>query len=140
MRQLQTRRFLRRLKLDIEDDERAVLLDALAGGDDDRAPGEKGVSFESDGDGKGKRRAKRGGGDDDKGGDDGGGDEVLYRDFLELVLAEQVHTTQGSCHSCCCLGPFREKKERPSSRDEIGGKPSHSLLLFWLSEMTSPEL
>ena len=95
MHRLQTRRFLRRLKLDVNDDERAALLDALAGGGgDDRASGAKGVSFESDGDGKGKkkRRARRGGDNDDSaGGRDDDGVEVLYRDFLELVLAEQVH-------------------------------------------------
>lgn len=87
-RQSQTRRFLRRLKLDVPEDDRAALLDALvpppttsAGdGDDGRASGEKGVSFESDG-GR-KKRAKR---------DDGGADDLVsYRDFLELVLAEKV--------------------------------------------------
>lgn len=60
------------------------------------------MSFESDGDAKSKKRAKRGGGDDKSGGD-GGGVRVLYRDFLELVLAEQVHnkltTWYASCHS-----------------------------------------
>lgn len=108
----QSRRFLRRLKLDIDDDERAALLDALAGGGDDRASGEKGVSFESDGgDGKAKRRAKRGGDNDKSGGDDGGV-EVLYRDFLELVLAEQVATqprfSRGSYAVACFLDPFRK--------------------------------
>lgn len=42
------------------------------------------MSFESDG--RGKKTAKRGG-DGDSG---GGGVRVSYRDFLELVLAEQV--------------------------------------------------
>lgn len=106
---LQTRRFLRRLKLDIDDDERAALLDALAGVGDDRASGEKGVSFESDGDGKGKQRAKRGGGDDKSGGD-GGGVRVLYRDFLELLLAEQVPqqaNTAATTHAIACFwGPL----------------------------------
>lgn len=52
----------------------------MGDGDDGRASGEKGVSFESDG-GR-KKRTKR---------DNGGGDGLVsYRDFLELVLAEQV--------------------------------------------------
>ncbi|CAM9502376.1 unnamed protein product [Ectocarpus sp. 12 AP-2014] len=92
----QTRRFLRRLKLDVPDDDRAALLDALApppgtsvgDGDDGRASGQKGVSFESDG-GR-KKRAKR---------DDGGGvGLVSYRDFLELVLAEQESKEVSKIH------------------------------------------
>ncbi|CAM9116657.1 unnamed protein product, partial [Hapterophycus canaliculatus] len=84
----ETRRFLRRLKLDVADEDRAALLDALAGprcssdisGHSSRVPGERGVSFESD-EGR-KKRAKRGGGG-------GGATRILYRDFLELVLADQ---------------------------------------------------
>lgn len=105
----QTSRFLRRLKLDLSESERAVLLDALVGPDDGNGDGGndgrgrgRGVSFESDG---GSRRAKRGkdkgGGDaEEKGsGGDGGGARVLFRDFLELVLAEKVRT-----HECYIPG------------------------------------
>lgn len=89
---MQTRRFLRRLKFDLTGDDLDAVIDALAGpspgggggGDtSDRSSHERGVSFESDG--RGTKKAKRDGGD---GG--GGGVGVLYRDFLELVLAEQV--------------------------------------------------
>ncbi len=88
----QTKRFLRRLKLDLADEDRSALLDALAGPSASGARGassERGVSFEGDDDGRGKKHAKRGGGGDKSDGD-GGGVRVLYRDFLELVLAEQV--------------------------------------------------
>ncbi|CAN0343330.1 unnamed protein product, partial [Pylaiella littoralis] len=87
----QTRRFLRRLKFDLTGDDLDAVIDALAGpspgggggGDiSDRSSHERGVSFESDG--RGTKKAKRDGGD---GG--GGSVGVLYRDFLELVLAEQ---------------------------------------------------
>ena len=90
----QTSRFLRRLKLDLSESERAVLLDALVGPNDGNGGGNsgRGVSFESEG---GSRRAKRSKdrdrGDDENGsGEDGNGVRILFRDFLELVLAEKV--------------------------------------------------
>lgn len=88
---MQTSRFLRRLKLDLSESDRSVLLDALVGpldgnGDGGRGGnGVRGVSFESKG---GTRHAKRG---KEKGrGDDESGVRVFFRDFLELVLAEKV--------------------------------------------------
>ena len=87
----QTSRFLRRLKLDLSESDRSVLLGALVGpldgnGDGGRGGnGGRGVSFESEG---GSRRAKRG--KEKGGGDDGSGVRVFFRDFLELVLAEKV--------------------------------------------------
>lgn len=107
----QARRFLRRLKLDVAEEDRAALLDALAGppcssdigGHSSRGAGERGVSFE--GDGGGKKRAKRGDGSgaggksdgDGGGGGNGGATRVLYRDFLELVLADQVYREGNFC-------------------------------------------
>eukprot|EP00903_Cladosiphon_okamuranus_P008645 g8289.t1 len=113
------RRFLRRLKLDIDDDERATLLDALAGGGHDRASGEKGVSFESDSDGTSKKRTKRGGGDDDKGGGDGDGVKVLYRDFLELLLAEQESRELSEIH-----GRMSKDLARAADRSSSSSKPA----------------
>ena len=89
----QTQRFLRRLKLDLADEDRAALLDALAGPPPSGGRGassERGVSFEGDGDGRGKKHAKRGGSGGGKSDSHGSGVRVLYRDFLELMLAEQV--------------------------------------------------
>lgn len=87
------KRFLRRLKLDLSDADRGVVLDCLTGPCDNDKDNKRGVSFERDG---GKRRSAgrgRGGhGDEDGYGDDrGGGGRVSYRDFLELLLSEQVH-------------------------------------------------
>lgn len=139
----QARRFLRRLKLDVADEDRAALLDALVGspsssdigGQSKRGSGERGVSFESDG-GR-KKRAKRGGGGGGKsdgdsecgGGGGGGAARVLYRDFLELVLADQVCMECGRCFlvmrfldsgrlTACFLRCRRESEQRrrPYSR------------------------
>jgi len=95
--QFQVQRFLRRLKLDLADEDRAALLNSLAGppaSDGRGASSERGVSFEGDGDGgRSKKHTKRGGGGGKSEGD-GGGFRVLYRDFLELALAEQVRPSK----------------------------------------------
>lgn len=98
----QTRLFLRKLKLDLSEADRTVLLDVLAGppqnGAGARNDGGRGERSETGEKGRDKKSKKgRMGRHDDgssDGGDDGGvgGDDgvVLYRDILELMLAERV--------------------------------------------------
>lgn len=86
------KRFLRRLKLDLSDVDRGVVLNCLVGPCDDNKDKKRGVCFERDG--EKTRSAGRGkGGHSDEGryGDDcDASGRVSYRDFLELLLSEQV--------------------------------------------------
>lgn len=74
----QTQRFLRRLKLDLSKNDRTALVEALTGPQDDQ-PGKRRRK---------KRHSSQGETDDEYSAVSGV--RILYRDFLELLIAEQV--------------------------------------------------